>query len=41
MYTSNGGEPSADVGGSPSYFVSRRRFINKSCEYQNMNRLMK
>ena len=27
MYLSNGGEPSPDGGGSPSYFVSRRRLM--------------
>jgi hypothetical protein len=41
MYISNGGKSSPDGGGFPSYFVSRRRFMDKSCEYQNMYRLMK
>ena len=27
MYLSNGGEPSPDGGGSPSYFVSRRKLM--------------
>jgi len=27
MHLSNGGEPSADGGGSPFYFVSRRMFM--------------
>ena len=27
MYLSNGGEPSPDGGGSPSYFVSRRMLM--------------
>jgi site-specific DNA recombinase len=27
MYLNNGGEPSPDGGGSPSYFVSRRRLM--------------
>ena len=27
MYLNNGGEPSPDGGGSPSYFVSRRMLM--------------
>ncbi|MDR3598542.1 hypothetical protein [Clostridium sp.] len=30
VYLSNGGEPSLDGGGSPSYFASRRRLMISS-----------
>lgn len=31
MYLSNGGEPSSEEGGSPSYFVSRRKLMIIIC----------